>query len=153
MKRILVLVLAAISFCGCAREIDWARWSLYVIVENSDGKNILDTDTYGQILSGTVLTYRGVDYELELTPETKAFMAKFNGFLIDWGSYYGNILSFGDFNGDEEVNEEAFTIKWPNGTSNNITYSRKVNMTFVSAKEKWTLDGKKCEWPITIVLN
>ena len=80
-------------------------------------------------------------------------MAKFNGFLIDWGSYYGNILSFGDFNGDEEVNEEAFTIKWPNGTSNTITYSRKVNMTFVSAKEKWTLDGKKCEWPITITLN
>ena len=154
MKRILVLVLAAISFCGCAREIDWAPWSLYVIVENSDGKNILDTDTYDQILSGTVLTYRGVEYELELTPETKMMApAELNGFKIDWGSYYGNIISFGEFDGHEEFNEEVFTIKWPNGASNTITYSRKLNETFISTKEKWTLDGKKCEWPITIALN
>ena len=80
-------------------------------------------------------------------------MAEFNGFMIDWGSYYGNILSFGDFNGDEEVDEEVFTIKWANGSTSTITYSRKVNMTFLSVNEKWTLDGNKCEWPIVITLN
>jgi hypothetical protein len=127
---------------------------LYVIVENSDGKNILDTDTYDQRLSGTVLTYRGVDYELEMTPQTKMMVpVELNGFKIDWGSYYCNILSFGEFDGYEEFDEEVFTIKWPNGASNTITYSRKLNETFISAKEKWTLDGKKCEWPITIALN
>ena len=127
---------------------------MYVIVENSDGKNILDTDTYDQRLSGTVLTYRGVDYELEMTPQTKMMApVELNGFKIDWGSYYGNILSFGEFDGYEEFDEEVFTIKWPNGASNTITYSRKLNETFISAKEKWTLDGKKCEWPITIALN
>ena len=154
MKRIIYLFSAILSICGCAREIDWAPWSLYVIVENSDGKNILDTDTYDQILSGTVLTYRGVEYELELTPETKMMApAELNGFKIDWGSYYGNIISFGEFDGHEEFDEEVFTIKWPHGTSNTITYSRKLNETFISAKEKWTLDGKKCELPITIALN
>ena len=70
MKRIIYLFSAILCICGCAREIDWAPWSLYIIVENSDGKNILDTDIYDQMLSGTVLTYRGVDYELKLTPET-----------------------------------------------------------------------------------
>lgn len=153
MKRIIFIISAILCFCGCAVERDWVPWSLYVKVENSDGKNILDTDTYDQILSGTVLTYRGVDYELALTPETKAYMAEFNGFMIDWGSYYGNILSFGDFNGDEEVDEEVFTIKWTNGSTSTITYSRKVNKTFLSVKEKWTLDGNKCEWPIVITLN
>ena len=101
MKRIIFIISAILCFCGCAVERDWVPWSLYVKVENSDGKNILDTDTYDQILSGTVLTYRGVDYELALTPETKAYIEGFNGFMIDWGSYYGNILSFGDFNGHE----------------------------------------------------
>ena len=154
MKRIIYLFSAILCICGCAREIDWAPWSLYVIVENSDGKNILDTDTYDQRLSGTVLTYRGVDYELEMTPQTKMMVpVELNGFKIDRGSYYGNILSFGEFDGYEEFDEEVFTIKWPNGTSNTITYSRKLNETFISAKEKWTLDGKKCEWPITIALN
>ena len=154
MKRIIYLFSAILCICGCAREIDWAPWSLYVIVENSDGKNILDTDTYDQRLSGTVLTYCGVDYELEMTPQTKMMApVELNGFKIDWGSYYGNILSFGEFDGHEEFDEEVFTIKWPNGASNTITYSRKLNETFISAKEKWTLDGKKCEWPITIALN
>ena len=154
MKRIIYLFSAILSICGCAREIDWTPWSLYVIVENSDGKNILDTDTYDQILLGTVLTYHEVEYELELTPETKMMApAELNGFKIDWGSYYGNILSFGEFDGHEEFDEEVFTIKWPNGASNTITYSRKLNETFISAKEKWTLDGKKCECPITIALN
>ena len=154
MKRIVYLFSAILCICGCAREIDWAPWSLYIIVENSDGKNILDTDIYDQMLSGTVLTYRGVDYELKLTPETKMMApTELNGFKIDWGSYYGNILSFGEFAGHEEFDEEVFTIKWPNGASSTITYSRKLNETFISAKEKWTLDGKKCEWPITIALN
>ena len=154
MKRIIYLFSAILCICGCEQVIDWAPWSLYVIVENSDGKNILDTDTYEQILSGTVLTYLGVDYELELTPKTKIMApAKINGFKIDWGSYYGNILSFGEFNGHEEFDEEVFTIKWPNGSSSTITYSRELNKTFVYAKEKWTLNGKKCGWPITIVLN
>ena len=154
MKRIIYLFSAILCICGCAREIDWAPWSLYVIVENSDGKNILDTDTYDQRLSGTVLTYRGVDYELKMTPQTKMMApVELNGFKIDWGSYYGNILSFGEFDGYEEFDEEVFTIQWPNGASNTITYSRKLNETFISAKEKWTLDGKKCELPITIVLN
>ena len=101
-----------------------------------------------------MLTSRGVDYELELTSETKMMApAELNGFKIDWGSYYGNILSFGEFDGHEELDEEVFTIKWPNGASSTITYSRKLNETFISAKEKWTLNGKKCEWPITIALN
>ena len=154
MKRILTLFSAILCLCGCAREIDWAPWSLYIIVEDSEGKNVLDNDTYEHVLSGAVLTYRGIDYELELTPKTKMMApAELSGFKIDWGSYYGNILSFGEFNGDEEFDGEVFTVKWPNGSTNTITYSRKLNETFISAKEKWTLDDKKCEWPITILLN
>ncbi len=86
MKRIIYLFSAILCICGCAREIDWAPWSLYVIVEDSEGMNVLDKDTYEQVLSGTVLTYRGIDYELELTPETKMMApAELNGFKIDWG--------------------------------------------------------------------
>lgn len=145
---------AILCLCGCAREIDWAPWSLYVIVEDSEGMNVLDKDTYEQVLSGTVLTYRGIDYELELMPETKMMApAELNGFKIDLGAYYGNILSFGEFDGHEEFDKEVFAVKWPNGKSSTITYSRKLNDTFVSVKEKWTSDGKKCEWPITITLN
>lgn len=154
MKQILTLFPAILCLCGCAREIDWAPWSLYIIVEDSEGKNVLDNDTYEHVLSGAVLTYRGIDYELELTPKTKMMApAELSGFKIDWGSYYGNILSFGEFNGHEEFDGEVFTVKWPNGSTNTITYSRKLNETFISAKEKWTLDGKKCEWPVTILLN
>lgn len=149
MKRIFILLSAVLYICSCAREIDWPPWSLYVIVENSAGENVLDTGTYDQILSVTVLTYRGEDYELVLTPDTRvAPPADFFGFKIDWESYYGNILSFGDFNGHEEFDEEVFIIRWPDGSSSRITYSRKLNETFASANEKWTLDGKKCEWPI-----
>ena len=154
MRRILILSAAILCICGCAREIDWAPWSLYIIVEDSEGMNVLDKDTYEQVLSGAVLTYRGINYELELTPETRMMApAELNGFKIDWGSYYGNILSFGEFDGHEEFDKEVFTIKWPNGASSTVTYSRKLNETFISAKEKWTLDGEKCEWPITITLN
>ena len=119
MKRIFYLFSAIL--CGCAREIDWAPWSLYVIVEDSEGMNVLDKDTYEQVLSGAVLTYRGINYELELTPDTRMMApAELNGFKIDWGSYYGNILSFGEFDGHEEFDKEVFTIRayLPAGTGN-----------------------------------
>ena len=50
MKRIFYLFSAILCLCGCAREIDWAPWSLYVIVEDSEGMNVLDKDTYEQVL-------------------------------------------------------------------------------------------------------
>lgn len=53
-------------------------------------------------------TYRGEDYGLILMPKTRMTEpAELKGFRIEWGSYYGDILSFGEFNGHEEMD-----IRW-----------------------------------------
>lgn len=53
-------------------------------------------------------TYRGEDYGLILMPKTRRTEpAGLKGFRIEWGSYYGDILSFGEFNG-----HEGLDIRW-----------------------------------------
>jgi hypothetical protein len=60
-------------------------------------------------------------------------------------------LIFGEFPGGHEYDNEEFVITWPDGTSNKVTYKRRLNSVTVEAKEVIKLDGVKCSNPIVIV--
>ena len=83
-------------------------------------------------------------------PATKAYPATYQGFRLEKGSDY-YYLAFGEFDGGSEYDEEDMMIQWPDGSTNVITYTRKLNNTTVSAKQTFKLDGVKCSNPIVIV--
>lgn len=65
-------------------------------------------------------TYRGEDYGLILMPKTRRTEpAELKGFRIEWGSYYGDILSFGEFNG-----HEGLDIRWMDGKKCELNMAR-----------------------------
>lgn len=154
MKKILIFMLAAISFCSCAKCIDWVPVTFQIRVQDEQGKDLLDPANDNSWLIGTKIHYKGVIIDIDETgisaPATKAYPATYQGFRLEKGSDY-YYLAFGEFDGGSEYDEEDIMIQWPDGTINVITYTRKLNNTTVSAKQTFKLDGVKCDNPIVIV--
>lgn len=42
MKKLLIFMLSAISFCSCAKCIDWVPVTFQIIVQDEQGKYLLD---------------------------------------------------------------------------------------------------------------
>ncbi|MBQ6709350.1 MAG: hypothetical protein IJN26_01465 [Bacteroidales bacterium] len=154
MKRILILVLAAISFCGCHKIIDWVPVTFQIRVQDEQGKDLLDPSNDNSWLIGTTIQFRGITVDLDETgisvPVTKDMPVVYEGFRLEKGSDY-YYLAFGEFEGATDYDEESFVIYWPDKTYNVITYDRRINTRKGGAKEVWKLDGVKCTSPIIIV--
>ena len=67
MKRILILVLAAISFCGCHKIIDWVPVTFQIRVQDEQGKDLLDPSNDNSWLIGTTIQFRGITVDLDET--------------------------------------------------------------------------------------
>lgn len=154
IKRILIIALAAISFCGCHKIIDWVPVTFQIRVQDENGIDLLDPANDNTWLVGTTVHFRGITVDLDeagvAVPETRDCSVTYEGFRLERGKDY-YYLAFGQFEGATDYDEESFTIYWPDKTYNVITYDRRVNNRKGGAKEVWKLDGVKCSSPIVIV--
>lgn len=149
---ILVLICAALTLSSCiGRDVDWAPVDLRFHVQDKDGNDLLNPSSPSFIGDKIVLTYNGEDYMY--TVETKTYMPNFHGFLIvkEMGTEK-YLAEFGELNGGKNYDND-FVLTFPDGSVRTIHYDRKVNHVTVSAHQKWSLDGKKVESPILIVLK
>lgn len=157
MKRILkiaIIAIAALSAGSCMKIIDWVPFNLRVRVQDSEGKDLLDPDNDNSWLLGTTITFRGIVVDLDETditvPDTKEYgPIEYQGFRLEKMSDCWELV-FGEFDGGTEY-DDTFFITWPDNTSDYIEYSRRLNNMKVEAKEKWTLNGKKCSNPVVII--
>ena len=156
IKRILILTLAAISFCGCVttKIIDWVPVTFQIRVQDAQGNDLLDPANDNRWLAGTTIRFRGIVVGLDETgitsPVTRDMSVTYEGFRLEKGEDY-YFLAFGQFEGATDYDEESFVIYWPDKTYNVITYDRRINTRKGGAKEVWKLDGVKCSSPIIIV--
>lgn len=152
MKRILVLAGMAVlmSFAVSCMMVDWVPVVLYVQVQDEAGNDLLNPDNGNEWLAGTTITHAGIVVDLDLSPATKTYLAQYNGFRVERFNG-GYALSFGEFSGENEYADSEFYISWPDGKTDVISYTRKLNHMAVTVKEKWTLNGKACSNPILIV--
>lgn len=152
MKLIFVLVgISALIFMAVSCAIvDWTPVVLYVQVQDEAGNDLLDPDNGNEWLAGTTITHAGIVVDLDLSPETKTVAAFYQGFrVVQYKGGYA--LSFGEFSGENEYDDAEFYLSWPDGKSDVISYTRKLNRMAVTAKEKWTLNGRECSNPVLIV--
>ena len=153
MKKItLALLLAtAFLFSGCAK-IDWTPVHLVISVIDSNDHSVA-TPENKHLLEGTTIEFLGnvIPLELETSPLTKmVFPLYTDRFFIGNESRFKNCLVFGEISGEYEFKDEPFKITWPDGSTDVITYTRKLNRITIDAKEGWKLNGEKCDNPVVI---
>ena len=151
MKRILIVLLAALCLNGCL-VIDWVPVTFQVRVQDENGKDLLDPANDNTWLIGTHISFNGTSDTLEegdIVPVTKAVAVIYEGVRLEKGEDY-YYLAFGEFQRTDYDNE-VIAINWPDGTYDEITYKCRLNGVTVEAKEKFKLNGVKCSNPIVII--
>ena len=155
MKRILIVLLAALCLNGCnikIKIIDWVPVTFQVRVQDENGKDLLDPANDNTWLIGTHISFNGTSDTLEegdIVPVTKAVEVIYEGVRLEKGEDY-YYLAFGGFQRTDYDNE-VIAINWPDGTYDEITYKCRLNGVTVEAKEKFKLNGVKCSNPIVII--
>lgn len=148
--RVLFIGLALISSTSCIGTVDWVPVEVNFCIQDSDGNDLLDLESELFIGDQISLTHNGDEYRY--TPDTKTYLPIFSGLKIYKDRYVQRyVASFGDLDGAYDYDDD-FIVTLPDGSSKTIHYDRKVHELTVSAKTKWSLDGKKVDGlPITIV--
>jgi len=141
--------------------VDWAPVSLVLKVTDSDGNDLLDLTRDENILKGTSVSYKGVDYPVRTefcdkyhdaqtsSVETKAYLATMYGLYLvsssmtGYASYgKGYSLIFGEIDGASDMDEDI-VISWPNGQTSTIHYHCSDHREGKNPKcnRYYTLDG------------
>ena len=163
MKRLLHIILAAAvllpavhSCTGMGSDViyDIAPIVLRVYLVDSDGTDLLDPANAGNgiDMSGITAEFQGKTYVLSDKEQgarevgTKAYMPYFSGLNLESDPYGRWMLSFGELDGEENFDNEDFTINWGDGTSTVITIFNKFKWKTSgspSITRRFYVDGKK----------
>ena len=163
MKRLLHIILAAAvllpavhSCTGMGSDViyDIAPIVLRVYLVDSDGTDLLDPANAGNGIdvSGITAEFQGKTYVLSDKEQgvrevgTKAYMPYFSGLNLESDPYGRWMLSFGELDGEENFDNEDFTINWGDGTSTVITIFNKFKWKTSgspSITRRFYVDGKK----------
>ena len=123
-------MLAAICFSGCLKIIDWVPVTFEIMVQDEQGKDLLDPENDNTWLLGTTVWFRGIEVALEKKgisePVTKDYGIKYEGFRLEKGDncYY---LAFGQFEGATNYYDEHIIICWPDHTLRGSNSSSAIN--------------------------
>ena len=154
MKKISLAILLAVTvlFSGCHKIIDWRCVNLMIEVIDDQGHYLASPENK-HLLEGTTIEFEGkvIPLELETAPVTRTLPPEYRDrFFVGETFPFGNCLVFGELWGDDEYKDLPFKITWPDGSSDVITYTRKLNSANISAKEIWKLNGEECKNPVVI---
>ena len=151
-KNLVLFLLTMLLASGCNKIIDWYPVNLKIEVQNAEGQDLLNPENDLSWLDGTTIKFRGTTTELTFTdgPQATDLPANFYGFRLEKnGERY--VLAYGEIDGGEEYDNDEFTLTWPDGTIDRITFKRRLNRVTIDAKDKWSLNGEKCSNPVVIV--
>ena len=152
MKKSLFLFLMPLLMMSSCLMMDWSPIDLWIEVQNEEGQDLLNPENDLSWLEGTTITFRGKTTTLTLDdgPQATYLPPTFHGFRLQKmeGRY---LLEYGELDGSEEFDNEEFTLTWPDGTVDRITYKRRVSAIAINAYERWHLNGEKCNNPVIIV--
>ena len=160
LTMIVFLSLNLSCFMACQNS-DPKVWDIYptiilISVEDSQGNDMLNTSIEGNIAnSGIRAIYKERIFEKDsiVYDISRAYMARLRGLQTDSlinGKY---VLSFGEFNGDDNFKNEKIVIDWNDGTQDTIAFDSKFSWKNKkpSVKRKYYLNGEETEHPIKII--
>lgn len=170
MKKVVanvLMLLFMLTGCSKANEneeddliFDFINYSIPILVTDASGNNLLDPKTPLNLLKEEIkVIYRGKEFKRidANQPVTRANMpAPLALRTSPNNSDRPIVLSFGDFSPTKNYHSESFTIQWPDGAEDSITFDLyitweskndpKLHFACYLNGEKW--DTNK---PITIV--
>lgn len=154
MRRILeILSLLACHIClaGCADlgsdiVYDIAPITLHVYVNDGDGRNLLDEENGALDAEKITVSYKGEIYGARRSEaETKAYLPVFSGLEITKDFYGNSLLTFGELDGADNMDNEDIVISWGDGTSDTITVFNKCKYKVngdLSITRRFYVNGK-----------
>ncbi len=174
MKRIFKLLLCcttgASMLCSCENKEngDGDYWihdimpmDIRISVVDIEGNNLLDPLSSGYLVPENIeVEYKGETYKVHQNPDyiTKILPATFYGLMLVEDDKYGEILSFGEFEGGKDYTDETITIRWGDGYADVIKFNVDVEYSSKSADismiREFFLNGEKVddeEGVITVV--
>ena len=168
MKRIFNILTAAVLVMSCSvvnsdMVYDIAPIVSYIYLEDSDGQNMLDPNTREESfdISQISAEFRGVTYAVDMSCfneagtgiSTKAYMPQFSGLMLQVDRYGKWMISFGELDGMENIDNENLVINWGDGTTNTITifnhFRWKVNGS-PAITRRFYVDGIKQDSDIAV---
>ena len=161
MKKILLALTALFLLCGCEKDdpiiTDWSPVVFNIAVKDAAGNDLLDPRNGNSWLEGTTFEFMWakdtIDRACLDNVQTKYYLPGYTGITLNDNGFSGiYCLSFGEFEGHANYNDEKLTIRWPDGRTNVITYNRSLNKSMTKLKRTSVLlDGKECTGMIVIV--
>ena len=120
---------ALFSTISCEEQGLWEHdvfpFDINMIIEDTEGNNLLNPEYEGNIIDKIKIIYDGEEYQINEIV-TRALPSKFYGlrhFCDDSGKHF---ITFGNFRGETNYKNEKITIDWGNGTSDEVTFTNKV---------------------------
>ena len=138
---IVLVCLCAVSCSVMGSEMEWDIHPivLHIYVSDSDGNNLLSAENAAGHLDidKVYAVFDGQNYPLTVEdegedPHTKAYMPDFQGLCLRTDFYGNKYVSFGELNGEDELNNVDLVLYWGDGTSDTITIFNHF---------KWKLSG------------
>lgn len=161
MKRIFNILTAAVLVMSCSvvnsdMVYDIAPIVAYIYLEDSDGQNMLDPNTREDSfdISQISAEFRGKTYAVDMSRfnetgawiSTKAYMPQFSGLMLQVDRYGKWMISFGELDGTEDIDNENLVINWGDGSSNTITIFNNFRWKWDGSPvitRRFYVDGKK----------
>ncbi len=146
LNTLLAVTTATILLSGCGKIIDIAPVVYRIQVVDSDGNNLLDPQSEDEdAIDASKITAQYWHQEYQCQIPTRYYLPQFEGLQLDYHVYLGYILTFGEFGGNSDFDAEELTLIWPDGSSDVITYDRKVRDKLdggIKVKhQEWFLNG------------
>ena len=146
---------------GPDSDIIWdiAPISLWIYISDDDGKNMLDPEVPAEVFDVSRVTakWMGKTYKVDSGQNGGVSMSMvgvtFSGLKLDKDSYGRWILSFGEFDGSTNIDNQDLIISWGDGISDTITvfnhFSWNSNGS-PSITRRFYVNGKKQDSDIAV---
>ncbi len=119
-----------------------------IILVDAAGNDLLSADHPNAIvLKNIAAEFKGETYRIVSDSQSKALMPYFYGLDRVYDENLGyNLLVFGELDGAESYENEELVIKWGDGTSDIISFTRTFKLGsdgYPEISHKWFLNGKE----------
>lgn len=159
-----LFTLSSIIFTSCEESgnyiYDIPPFDINIIIENSNGNNLLDPEYEGNIIDNLTLTYNDEVYKIDTEDfdiSTRALPSIFHGLRLLRDDNGRHFITFGNFDGETDFNNEKISISYGKGKNDEVTFTNKVKtgsyIQKIDIKRTIKLNGKTVNPDIDIPTN
>lgn len=157
MRKILTILLMISAIASCdKKEVIWDIAPVGVVINLNDGTNNLLSPSYpDNILDSLVTaTFKGEKYTLTSLQEGDIdTLASHWGFITRWYGFaiYNEKIHFGEFPGDENIEDQNLIIDWWGASKDTITIRNIVHKGDTNWVERsYHLNGEEVKYEFTL---